>query len=403
MNILFIQDDAVVLGGTKTLIARLAENFLADGVSVTVFFKTNTASSSVLRCFPEGCKFIFFESKSRRTVRFPFGLRHHVPKFEKPYDAVISLSLDGFYLSEILGAYYGLKGPKYWYVVNPEAIKNDTLRNAKLSVLKGGSEENIIFMNQECKTQFAEIKHLNFDESPIIPLPVKSRNKVPVAVCPHQMISIGRIEPEMKTYNWNLLKVVKELRTKHPELTWDIYGDGQQENIENLKQCIQKSECQDFVFFKGRVAYEQMEEVLDGKSVFVGMGTAAVEAASAGLPTLVSIAFSSAPVSYGFLHDLPFGNVGEKNDNLQKKRISEMLDELFSYSPSEYEKVCEKSLTVAKKFSAESSYLNIFNLIKSGGYEVKRGVRFKISCFFRYFISRVHLIILKYRKHAYMK
>ena len=393
MNILFIQDHVEALGGTQTLTARLAKMFLDDGASVTVILTTNRASSSVLRVFPEDCQFVFLDSKLRRLVRFPFGLRNHLPKFKKPYDAVISFSLGGFYLAEILGVYYGLKGPQYWYVVSPESIKHDPLKTAKLFILSGGNEKNIIFMNQECKVQFKENQYLNIDESPIIPLPVNSRNKVTVSISPPRIISIGRIEPRMKTYNWSMLNVVRELRKKHPELTWEIYGDGSEENIANLKQSIQTNECQDFVFLRGRVEYEKMEDALYGKSVFVGMGTAAVEAASAGLPTVVAIGFASDPVTYGYLHDLPFGNVGEENDNLKKKSISEMLDELFSYSQSEYDKVSEKSLTVAKKYSAEASYSSILDLVNSGGCETKRGFWFKITCFYLYLTTRIHRVI----------
>lgn len=354
MNILFFQDDAEVLGGTKTLIARMARKLLDDGASVTVFFKTNKGSAAVLNCFPEGCSFFFFDNSARHQWKFPFGLKKHLPVFDQPFDSIFTLSLDAFYFSELLKLYYGLKGENYYYVVNPLALQNDPWYKLKLKFLNRKASESLIFMNEECRASFAKVYKTDLSKTKIVPLPVEPRRRITKGIPPKRIVSIGRIDKEMKTYNWTMIKEIKKLREKFPSLTWDIYGSGS--SVSDLKQEIIKNNCQNFIFLKGPIAYKEMETALGGAYSFIGMGTAAVEAASAGIPSIVSIAFASEPISYGLLHELPFGNVGEENDSLTKRNMRDILHNLLTLDEWDYAKIQNQSESFAKIYSVDEAY-----------------------------------------------
>ncbi|WP_029035327.1 glycosyltransferase [Salinimicrobium terrae] len=361
MNILFFQDDAEVLGGTKTLIARMAKKLLTDGASVTVLFKTNKASAAVLNCFPEGCSFFFFDNSARHLWKFPFGLKKHLPEFEKPYDAIFTLSLDAYYFSEILKLYYNLKGKNFFYVVNPLALQSDSGYKVKLLLLRKKPPESLIFMNEECRTSFSKVFQSDLNETQIIPLPVEPRRRIMEKIPRKRIVSIGRIDKHMKTYNFTMIKEIKKLREKFPSLTWDIYGNGSSDC--DLKQRIIDYKCEDFISLKGPISYDEMETVLLDAYAFIGMGTAAVEAASSGIPTIVSIAYASAPVSYGLLHELPFGNVGEENGSLKERNMGDILHDLLILNYQAYNRIQNKSASFAKRYSVDGAYASFKTLV----------------------------------------
>ena len=111
MRVLFIQDEAIRLGGTKVLIARLSEQFLNSGYDVDIFFKTNLASSNALKIFDPKINLIFFDPSHRSSWFFPFGLKKSIQKLHLEYDYIISLSVDGFFLSLIF-AFFSTEIPK---------------------------------------------------------------------------------------------------------------------------------------------------------------------------------------------------------------------------------------------------------------------------------------------------
>jgi hypothetical protein len=57
------------------------------------------------------------------------------------------------------------------------------------------------------------------------------------------------------------------------------------------------------VTFFGKLEYKKMPSVLNDASLFIGSGTAIVEAAAAGVPCIIGIESIEQPQSYGFLTD----------------------------------------------------------------------------------------------------
>ncbi|PHX05724.1 hypothetical protein [Vibrio splendidus] len=397
-KILFIQDDAEVLGGTKTLISRLAKQLIEQDFEVSILFKSSDANTSVLSIFPKGCKLKFISVEAQRKVLYPYNIKEHIPKLDSEYHAIISLSFDGYYFSKVLGQFYNIKGPKYWYVVNPEVYIDDPLTTkAKRMLMKGDNENNFIFMNKECSYQFSDVF-----EHKIVPLPVSMRKETNPNNHSYTIVSIGRICSLMKTYNWSLIPVIIKLKEKFPNLVWYIYGDGGSEDVEDLKKTIMSNDCGGFIKYMGKVEYNDMERVLDGKSMFIGMGTSAVEAASTGIPTIVPIAFEKKPVSYGFLHELPAGNVGEKSLGLKVQNISSLINKVFEFNENEFILLSEKTKKSALQFKDDVVFNKFLLAISDGSADKPSSQIDKFEHYLLFLMARVfrvtkRLVIRKIR------
>ena len=351
MNVLFIQDEAIRLGGTKILISRLSECFLNAGYEVHILFKTNRASSNVLGIFPPEVKLIFFDPSHRSSLFFPFGLKRSISFLSSEYNFIISFSVDAYFLSLIFAFFYGLKGKNCYYVVNNKSLPLNPFTNLYKEILMLRGQHSFIFMNEECKDGLAQDLNRDFSKSAIIPLPIGERNcrKYQVSGI-KKIISIGRIDPRMKTYNWNLLNPLKELKDKGLEFEWHIYGGGENDPIEDLKMKIKESNVGSFVFFHGEVPYSKIETVLSEAYLFVGMGTILIEAAALGIPAVTAIAYSAKPLSNGLLSDLPFGNVGEPSEKITPIDCITIIENMIGLCPEQYWLLRKASHECAKQY-----------------------------------------------------
>ena len=162
-----------------------------------------------------------------------------------------------------------------------------------------------------------------------------------------------------------------------------------------LKEKIEEYECASFIRFNGEVEHSEMESVLSGAVAFVGMGTAAVEAAFTGTPAIVAIAFSETPASYGMLHELPFGNVGEKNESLVEKPLGSILDGILSMNAEEYETLRKASRAFAFRYDVDAIFQPFSEYIQSnlelGDYVPDRS----LWSVFNYLLFRVRVKLKK--------
>ncbi len=393
MNVLFIQDEAIRLGGTKILISRLSECFLDAGFEIDILFKTNRASSNVLRVFPPEVRLIFFDAAHRSSFIFPFGLKKSISALKNRYDFIISLSVDAYFLSLIFAYFYGLKGKSCYYVVNNRSLLMNPFTKLYKEILKLCGQNSFIFMNEECKDGLAQDLNRDFSRSAIIPLPIKEREylqyKFPSI---KKIISIGRIDPKMKTYNWNLIEPLKQLKDKGLEFEWHIYGGGENDAINDLKMKIKENNSESFIFFHGEVPYSKIEDVLSEAYLFFGMGTILIEAAALGIPSVSAIAYSEKPQSNGLFSDLPFGNVGEPSDKITPINCIAIIKELIEIEPERYSLLRKASHESAKKYFISQIFRDFYKALDGSEKVKSKSFRFESMVMAKYLLGR-----LKYR------
>ncbi len=100
----------------------------------------------------------------------------------------------------------------------------------------------------------------------------------------HALISAGRLAPGEKNMNW-VIEAAVEARKSVPDLTLDIYGEGEEEG--RLRDLIRQLECGDYVHLCG---FQKLDEVYQEYEAYVSaswsetFGVTLLEAVGSGLP-----------------------------------------------------------------------------------------------------------------------
>jgi len=163
--------------------------------------------------------------------------------------------------------------------------------------------QSLIFFNEASRDSHSKFFGVNYVNSTLVPVGVTLPMNVSGGVGDAKsgrIVSIGNLH-NFKTYNWHVIKCMREFLKINPKIVYEIYGDGPcRKELEDLAVSLG---VQDSVLFKGCIDYSDMDKVLNGAFVFVGSGTAIIEASALGIPSVIGIESSVEPVTYGFLSD----------------------------------------------------------------------------------------------------
>ena len=222
------------------------------------------------------------------------------------------------------------------------------------------SAESVYFMNYECRRRHTEGLGRQFGRSRVIPLPVNdlgqswkgSRVSGHIEVC-----SVGRIS-KLKGYNFASATIARSLFQKGVDLSWEIFGAGEDED-----RLIKHLEGQDLVHFRGPIPNERFREIAKTADLFVGMGTAAIQASQLGIPCVIAIEDSETE-SYGFSFEAPKWNVGEREEGQPLKKISDVIEVYSQQSTEERQQTSRKCREWSKQFSSQEFYKSIFVLLR---------------------------------------
>ena len=164
-----------------------------------------------------------------------------------------------------------------------------------------------------------------------------------------RVCSVGRIVA-FKAYNFEAVGVSKELANLGLEISWDIFGYGDDEA--KLKTMLKK-QGKSRVCLKGELPIRQFDATVSKYDVFVGMGLSALQAAQLGVPTILAVE-SAGSESYGWLDRVPHGIVGENIAGVQKQQISEVLIKFSEMSVSKRREVSARQVRAAERYSVDA-------------------------------------------------
>jgi glycosyltransferase involved in cell wall biosynthesis len=171
------------------------------------------------------------------------------------------------------------------------------------------------------------------------------------------IMSVGRLTP-FKTYNTYMVDVIMELRAKHLELKWVVYGFGPDEArlLDGpWKSLIQSGALE----FRGLVPYHEMQAALSSAKVFIGMGTALLEAGAFGVPSVPAIVYDEEAKTYGYLTDLPYYTCGELlSMGPPQRHVSQVLDDVLSMNDDQYSQLCRQHRDYMKGYSIQKVMQN---------------------------------------------
>lgn len=208
---------------------------------------------------------------------------------------------------------------------------------------------NILFFNESSRDNYVD--HFADDTllaSPILPIGIElDHHPLERTFAGERILSIGNLVA-FKTYNRHMIATVARLKERFPRITYEIYGTGPTEA--DLRALATKLGVADRVKFHGLLDYERLREVVAGCDLFVGSGTALIEAAAAGRPALVGIEAIEEPETYGFLSDVPGFSYNE-DDPARPKVAMEGLVATVLANPSEWARVAAADVAKAQSFS----------------------------------------------------
>lgn len=218
--------------------------------------------------------------------------------------------------------------------------------------------KNLAFMNLPCKRSHEQFFKKAFDNAFIFPLPVTGHSVQAMKRNPvkYKLVSIGNFK-SFKSYNTYMVDVVDQLIQDGFPIQYDIYGEG--EMRAEIEDRIKKKNLSQYIHLKGQVDYKNFRDVLTDSFLFIGMGTAAVEAALCKLPTIV--ATCDLATSYGYMYNMPGFAVGEQIDGLKEFQVEYLIRRVFSLSKKEYDDEALLNYNHALRFDMDTLMTTLVN------------------------------------------
>lgn len=165
-----------------------------------------------------------------------------------------------------------------------------------------------------------------------------------------KIVAVGRLV-EFKTYNFFMLNVLKNLLDKGVEIIFDVYGDGSDKV--KLETRIKELGIEKNVFLKGSLEYDLFDSVIQNYDIFIGSGTAVIQAAGLGVPSIIGIENMLEPKTYGYFSDVYMHEYNIKGLDLPLLDISQMIMDYIALEKADRKKLKQKHIDSIEIFTNE--------------------------------------------------
>ncbi len=375
MNFLFIYS-SLPIGGIETFFCRIAKVLSKNNHTVKFLFYGSTFDSNLLKELNKYSEIyyyrdfihfsLFFEKrtplikllapKKSRKINSELldGITHiHAPDFNSilfanriiKTNSDISITTGIYHINE-----FYFKGNEHWY-----------FNKINTFILNHIPPENVFMYNEIVQKKYNELYGNRFKNNELntIGVDIEAFESVHIAQQNLRIVSIGRLTP-WKKYNNAIIDVIKDYKEKGINLKYDSYGDGNELN--HLRDKVAKNNLTGLIHFYPSIPYTDFQKVISNSLMFIGAGTALIEASACGLPSLIGVENEDEPVSYGFLHDTSSYTYQEKELGLPTKSFTFYIDYLLSLSPDEYRLETEKAKERAVFFSLKNAGIKFESL-----------------------------------------
>lgn len=220
----------------------------------------------------------------------------------------------------------------------------------------------VILFNQANGLAMTKYFGQDYSQSTLVPIGIDEPTAQVIAAAPsrpHRIVSIGNLEI-FKTYNEHVIGLMPELLKRDPQLTYEVYGTGA--NDSRLRELVRQLKLEKSVNFHGAIAYSRLPEALCGALCFVGSGTAILESAVLGIPSITGIESSTGPVTFGYISEVEGFSY---NEMMPGRTLFPMLDRITSVLDDQQawlaaSKACrEKALTFTIAHTADGFEENV--------------------------------------------
>lgn len=368
MRILFVYDAMYALGGIQTMLVRLTRELQAGGHEVSLLTREPI--------YPDDYT---TELIDELRERMPVHVAEHrymakaVPSLRASqiaeHDVIFCCSLSALLLGLVLQRellpsarlVVGVFGPReYCWESGRKGVDGVISRR----VLASLPLTNIVFTTDGMARQTGACAGRNFSTSPVLPIavdvPPKRTHERPDGRA--RLVTITRTTTYYPIH-WHMLDVVEQLVQRGHDVQFEAYGAG--ESLDVLRSLAAQRGLGDRVFFRGAIEYARLPDALDGCFAYVGLGTSLLEAAARGVPALVAVDCSTAPTTYGFLHEVPGNDLGGYVPERAEQQIADRLAWLLDVDASRYTEVSDACADRAGEFSTESISRRVVGILQA--------------------------------------
>lgn len=390
MHFLFIYPSPGILGGIETLIVRMSRWLVANGHQVTLLIESGAnwihLIPSEARCVTLGKRFpeLYYYFHARRLCRL-LGISH--PDVIKSFD--IGSSWIACQLANLFGGQCkviaGIYNPfvfKHYYSTKSLAPW-DAGRVYTENFLRNIPASGRFFCGVD---QLEELEDVHQQKAMLWPLPIDSKEFEAASRRPQwgKIVSVGRLAP-MKEYNFYMIDVVKELRHKGHDVSWSVFGTGPYEA--QMRERVQKEGLQEVISLEGQVPYHRFWQVLSDAYVFVGMGTAILEAAMFKVPNVYALAYDHVGVTCGPVYRIPPGSIGPGLAAPPKLKVSDEIERILRLNSEDYQKEGNLNYEHVQSHQIEASMNQFLRLVQDAP-ATKGSKALYLSNYPRWFIDR---------------
>jgi len=343
IEFIFISESSII-GGIETLMVRMANSVHRDGHNVSVFCPEGPVVSE----FTPGIKW------TKVSDGMALGITLESFKPEKGTEHVSIWTSHPFMIADA----YRLQGIiwKKWRVTSNSisgifipaqfVVSNDLIGLIKNNIImKLPPLGSIYFMSDAVRLSFVEKFGHSFEKWPVKKLThnVETNNIswTPKNTNRLSIVSVGRLTP-FKAYNFGAANIVKEIRDAGVDCEWHIWGEGK--DLDLARAYAKTTGVGDFLQFHGTLPYREFASEVCKHSLFIGMGTAALEAASCGMPTVIALVNSKRECA-GYLHEAPSDSIGEDVSHKYRKNVIDLLFNFTNLSPEQQQNIGSKCRT----------------------------------------------------------
>ena len=232
------------------------------------------------------------------------------------------------------------------------------------AALSGLSSRSLAFFNEGVAQTVCGETARNIAETNVFPLGVdvvQSKNKNEFSEGKRiKIISIGRLT-NFKTYNLWMIDVVADLVAKGYEVTYDVYGRGDIEA--EVTEKVRASGAP--VFLKGTLKYSEFSSVVTNYDLFVGSGTAIIEASALGVPAIIGIESILDSKTYGYFSDIPGFTYNELGLDLPLLDVANLIEGFVSLPTEQKQLLGRRHILKAELFSMEHCVSNFSSLFEA--------------------------------------
>ncbi len=361
-----IIDERVILGGGQILYLRLARGLIKSGHSVMLY------CNSIL-------PIMLTDFKNAGVTICKYDIEYKCPIFDDMEDNDIILTNDLYYfvLCNNYAKKHKIDCKIFLYIVH-QLILTSPIKKPYLSKKKYGrfitdavNSGNIFFMDEQTMTYSIETLNINVNEnicrSNILRVPVDipevlSNNIIkPQSVLRHQrfeILTIARADFPFKGYMKGLIEAAAELKKQYPNIHLTIISSG--DAVMQIKLWMEDAAQKGMsdIALLTDIPNDNLTEYYQRASLYIGMGTTILEAASHAVIAIPIAAFTYQCRAAGYFHTRPEWITAEKID--EGKNIAEFIESVIRLDDKEYESYRMQARQAVEKLYSLQSIVDIF-------------------------------------------